>query len=265
MKEQNIQNLEQELSDLGALAGCLCIWKQGPRLLSEQKLKMKRLHDCAFCWRYKDVHGAAGCLRHDTETLSGILRKAPRPCLVRCPAGAEEYLVPVLSNGRFLGAVLTGPFRGISGAPELPVWRTQLAQPLERAVERQIAPICRELYTFRSSFADEDSRIALTVDYLEAHFAEPVTLEDAAAQVYLSASRLSHLFSQVCKQDFSTYLNRIRIRHAEILLRDTLLPIDEIALNCGYKDRSHFTTIFRKYNGLPPARFRKSFRTPPVN
>ena len=79
----------------------------------------------------------------------------------------------------------------------------------------------------------------------------------AAERVYLSESRLSHLFKEKCGEDFSTYLAKVRVKEAESLLRDTLLSTEEIVLRCGFNNRSHFSCIFKKYNGMAPGQFRR--------
>ena len=259
MQEHNWQLFSEELRDIGALVGTCCIWKLGPGLLTELRLRAQRMHTCAFCFQVKQRHGEKVCVRHDTETLARHVReKEPHPRLVRCPAGAEEYLIPVGLSGRVLGAVLAGPFRGITGVPSLPVWRKELGPALERAVEKRIVPICRTLYLKRPFVADGDERIAAVLDFMESRFSENITLEQAAVQVFLSPSRLSHLFREKCGQDFSGWLTKLRVREAEALLRDTVLPIEEVALRSGFGDRSHFSVIFKKYNGNPPARFRRT-------
>jgi AraC-like DNA-binding protein len=261
MPEHILQLLSEELSDLAVLTDTGCLWKYGPNLLTELRLGPLRMHNSAFCFRTKEKHGLLVCKKHDTETLAKYIRSSdPRPRLFRCPAGADEFLIPVINAGRILGAVLCGPFRGETDRRELPVWRNELAQALERCVAKRIAPLCRELYLAQAIDDGGDPRIAAVIDHISAHFAENITLQQAAAKVFLSPSRLSHLFKEKCGEDFSTYLTRIRIREAEALLRDTACSIEEAALRSGFNDRSHFTLIFKKYNGLPPARYRRQAR-----
>lgn len=258
MVEHNWQLLTEELNNIGILTGTCCIWKNGAGLFTELRLKKQRLHHCQFCIDIKRKYGESVCVRHDTETLASHLKKEnPSPELFRCPAGADEYLIPVSSSQRILGAVLVGPFRGITGNPDLPQWRSELGPALVRTVQKNIAPLCRELYLSHPLQAVSDRRITQTLDYLDTHFFQNITLKTAAKRVYLSESRLSHLFREKCGDDFSTYLAKVRVREAESLLRDTLLSIDEIALRCGLNNRSHFSCIFKKYNGLAPGQYRK--------
>jgi AraC family transcriptional regulator len=71
---------------------------------------------------------------------------------------------------------------------------------------------------------------------------------------------------QVCRQfhrrfscTIGDYARRIRVARAQSLLRDSQLPVAQIALTCGFSDQSQFTTTFRRLTGLPPHRYRKQF------
>ena len=258
MSEQNWQLFAENLKDIAVLVGTCCLWKSGPGLFTELRLKEQRLHNCTFCISTKRKYGESICTRHDTETLANSLKEPePAPRLHRCPAGAEEFLIPVMNPPRILGAVLVGPFRGITGNSNLPVWRAELAPVLERIVKKNIVPLCREIYLFSPRHTVDDPRIAEVLDYLDIHFSKNITLKMAAERVYLSESRLSHLFKEKCGEDFSTYLAKVRVSEAESLLRDTLLSTEEIVLRCGFTNRSHFSCIFKKYNGMAPGQFRR--------
>ena len=91
MTEHNWQLLTEELQLVSVLIGTCCVWKNGPGLFTELRLKNQRLHNCSFCMKIKQKYGESVCVRHDTETLAAYLRsEKPVPGLFRCPAGAEE-------------------------------------------------------------------------------------------------------------------------------------------------------------------------------
>jgi len=52
---------------------------------------------------------------------------------------------------------------------------------------------------------------------------------------------------------FTTYLNELRLRKAEELLRYTSLKTSEIASRIGYANANYFYTIFKKYKGYYPS------------
>ncbi len=55
------------------------------------------------------------------------------------------------------------------------------------------------------------------------------------------------------------YLQNLRMEEAKRLLKTGNLPIYQIGLDCGFKSRTYFSSLFRKKTGLTPARFRHKF------
>ena len=84
-----------------------------------------------------------------------------------------------------------------------------------------------------------------------------VTLEEAAAVLGLSPSALSHRLRRKFNMNFSQYMGRLRIDKAKELLRRTQLSAREIARRVGVADQSHFSKLFRKFEGLAPSEYRK--------
>ena len=115
-----------------------------------------------------------------------------------------------------------------------------------------------QLYTEALPFASErNSRaVRLATEYVQAHFAEPISLGGAAEQLGLSPNYLSMLFKRVTGQSFRDYLNTLRVEEAKRLLESTDYPIVDIAVACGFGDQSYFTRVFRKYTGLSPKQYR---------
>ena len=94
--------------------------------------------------------------------------------------------------------------------------------------------------------------------YLHEHFAEKLSLQDIALQVYLSRSYVSTLFKEETGCRLSEYLNAVRIDHACTLLRDTRMPLAEVAQACGFEDQSYFNRVFKKALCCSPIQSRKS-------
>jgi AraC family transcriptional regulator len=87
--------------------------------------------------------------------------------------------------------------------------------------------------------------------------AEPLSIRAVAEDVGVHPAHLARSFSRFFRRSPGEHLRRSRVARAEALLFETDLPLAEIALSCGFADQSHFTNVFRRYKGLPPAAFRR--------
>ncbi len=124
------------------------------------------------------------------------------------------------------------------------------------ALERLILA-CFQLQPVSNHHA-HDPRINAVCDYLNDHIDEELKVEKLASMVFLSPSRLAHLFKKIWALPFMRREQQ-RINRARLLIQSTLLPIFKIAQSVGYSDPVYFTKIFRKHNGIPPAEYKKRY------
>lgn len=83
-----------------------------------------------------------------------------------------------------------------------------------------------------------------------------LNLEQAAKASNLSVSHFSRLFKKATGMTFNEYLSFYRINKAEEML-STILPISEIAFECGFNSLSTFIRVFKKYKKNTPSSYRK--------
>ena len=101
----------------------------------------------------------------------------------------------------------------------------------------------------------------LTVqNYIENHFAEPVSISDLAEQVYLTPCYLTHCFRTATGYSPKQYLVLHRISRAKELLTETDLPVAEAAYRSGFSDVNNFIRTFKRDTGLTPLRYREEHR-----
>ena len=116
-----------------------------------------------------------------------------------------------------------------------------------------------------SSFAHaprdkESRRILKAKEYINAHYAETLTLETMADLVGMSPSSFSRFFRHHTNRTFSTYLIDIRLGHAARALVDTSQNISEICYACGFNNLSNFNRIFKAKRGVSPRDFRQIYK-----
>ncbi|HQS47627.1 AraC family transcriptional regulator [Xanthobacter sp. VTT E-85241] len=92
--------------------------------------------------------------------------------------------------------------------------------------------------------------------YIEAHLDGAVTLADMALAAGLSRMHFASQFRIATGMPPREYLLRCRIERAQRMLLETGEPVVEIALAVGFQTQAHFTTVFRRFVGDTPCRWR---------
>ncbi|MCS0583203.1 AraC family transcriptional regulator [Massilia pinisoli] len=100
--------------------------------------------------------------------------------------------------------------------------------------------------------AEKVERVA---DYIDAHFAQPLPLQDLCDAAQLSGSYLIRAFKKrygVAPHEYQT--NR-RIQYAKARLRDGA-SLAEVALDVGFADQAHFQRVFKRMTAATPGQYR---------
>ncbi len=110
---------------------------------------------------------------------------------------------------------------------------------------------------YQTRHAKNYQRLEKTLSFMEAHCHEMMTVERIAKEVYLSPSRLSHIFKDELGMTLRECVSKMRVDKAKMLLREKELPISQVALEVGYPDQSYFTKVFKKVEKCTPKTFRE--------
>ena len=103
-------------------------------------------------------------------------------------------------------------------------------------------------------------RMRRVIDYMHEHLDAELSLADLAKLCQLSQSHFSRAFRDATGMPAHRYLLRLRLDHAKELLERTDTPVIDIALECGFAQPSHFSTMFRTHIGVCPRAWRTSRR-----
>jgi AraC family transcriptional regulator of arabinose operon len=103
-----------------------------------------------------------------------------------------------------------------------------------------------------------DARIAFAILRMEQHLDGPLTLQDLAASVQLSASRFAHLFREETGLPPKRFCHKLRMERARLLLEDSSLSVRQVMYQVGFRDPSHFSRDFRRFHGAAPSELRRT-------
>lgn len=99
-------------------------------------------------------------------------------------------------------------------------------------------------------------KVQQVAHYISQHYAQPITLRDAAAMATMEPTYFSRQFKALTGFGFHHYLTHTRLRAAEQLLANTSLTMGQVAEQCGFSDANHFGNVFRQWKDCSPTQYR---------
>lgn len=205
----------------------------------------------------------AGCAANGDELYQMVLSQRPEIVItdIRMPGRSGlEIIAKTLEAGlptRFIIISSHTSFAYARKAIQLgaedflpkPVSRTELVKTLNFVLEKLKVPEPQE-ESYRKL-------IQTAKGYIDLNFEKHLTLENVAAQIYVSSSYLSTLFKKETGVNFSEYLTKVRMENAKRLLDDVQYTIAQVSEMVGYRDVKHFSSVFQKYYQVSPAQYRR--------
>lgn len=102
--------------------------------------------------------------------------------------------------------------------------------------------------------------VGMALSFIYRNRASNFTVNDVANAVGISRRNLEVKFRKAMGRTILAEIQRIRLDHAKRMLRETDLPIPQIAESSGYNSVSYMTQVFRKESGVTPAKYRSRYR-----
>ena len=203
-------------------------------------------------------HGAMSEEAGATELICGafVMRAAPLNPLL----GALPSAMKVMTDGG-------GASSALAGAAAMLAAECGRRSRNGFTAQRLLEVLCAEaIRAFQNNCNDEtgwfrglsDPKVS---DAIRCVHAEPDTdwsVEALASRVALSPSRFAARFRETMGESVMGYVSRWRANVACRLLRETDLPIDEVAARVGYESVPAFSRAFKTLVGRPPAQWRRA-------
>lgn len=167
-----------------------------------------------------------------------------------CPFGLSEWRWPIYGEGRLLGNLLIGLWEGKDE-------KLSEAKPLMKLLEAWI-PLLVKARLGEEEDRVDDAIIVKAIAYMDENLRADLRLEAVAKAVSRSSSRLRHLFVEKTGKTYSDWLrSRLMKESARRLILNPKSRSLDVALELGWKDERYFNTVFRRYHGDPPGRWRR--------
>ena len=83
---------------------------------------------------------------------------------------------------------------------------------------------------------------------------------DVAARLELSQEYLTRIFRKCAGVTPGKYLNRLRVEHAKLLLRQEGRTVAFVSDACGFSSGNYFARVFRQFTGMSPGEYVRANR-----
>lgn len=97
-------------------------------------------------------------------------------------------------------------------------------------------------------------------DYLNRRLVYPFQREDLSRALHLSEGHIARAFKQEMGMTISEYLTEQRISLACLTIRQTNLPLTQVAEQCGFRDYPYFYKSFKHRTGMSPTEYQQQMR-----
>lgn len=99
-------------------------------------------------------------------------------------------------------------------------------------------------------------KLTTVLMHIDASLGESLKVRDLAERVGLSQFHFARMFRRSVGRPPHGYLTDLRMERAKRLLRETDLPLAEVATRVGYQTQAHFTGVFHREVGTTPRNYR---------
>jgi|SRR5476651_1437426 len=98
------------------------------------------------------------------------------------------------------------------------------------------------------------------LDFFEKNYFKQWSVTRYAQELELSVHKLNVFFVQIYGMPVKKWLIEKRLKRGSELLLTSTLRVADIALECGFCNHAHFSTLFRRYFHVSPSLFREQVR-----
>ena len=131
-------------------------------------------------------------------------------------------------------------------------------EELRILAEEDVSSLGRIQSSGSGSPMDEKARLLSEVySYIRENITRDITPQEIAEHVHFSSEYFSKKFRKETGTGIKEYILEEKFNYAKNCLKNTDMPVSDIATSIGYSNLSHFTYMFRKRTGLSPTEYRR--------
>lgn len=229
----------------------------------------------------------AVCKGQDYKLCERDILIIPSGVLHNLKAQSGRRLILLIDNGAFIGnpsltgllSVLNEPvlinssyskeFLEYAGSvmKDIYVLYSNYTEVSEVYIYIKVLTLLAKLKEYQLSLINYDdsdrysSTFGVVLRYIDQNYMHDITLEDLASIAGYSPYHFSRLFKKYSNTTFVNFLNRRRVKAAEMMLLEGGYSITDVAMQSGFSSLTTFNRVFKMINGYTPTEYKKLYRT----
>lgn len=97
--------------------------------------------------------------------------------------------------------------------------------------------------------------------YITQNYPNDISLVEIAEHCCMSPFHFSRVFKAITSYSPHQFLLQVRLKSSEVLLRDTSLPVTDVAFASGFNSIEHFSAAFRNRFTFAPIKYRDHYQS----
>lgn len=191
-----------------------------------------------------------------------------------CHAGLLECVSPILYDGKIIGYIAIGQIKTSNKfdfsylGNNLPLsFYTKLQKRFNELPTVELDKInsaikildaCTGYEYLKTLVSASENKIDILLDeYINQHLTDDLSVATLCSRFHLSHSEIYSIFKEYFSTTPAEYVKMRRLKTACNLLKQTTLPVNKIAKQCGIPDYNYFSKIFKSVYKISPREFRK--------
>jgi LacI family transcriptional regulator len=195
-------------------------------------------------------------------------RQVLEACRLVNAAVPDQVAVVGVDNDELLCELADPPLSSV--APDAHRTGYLAAQILDRLMSGKnaahqknlIEPLSLVVRESSDVLAIEDHDISQAIRFIRLHACEGINVSDVLREVPMSRRIMEARFKKLIGRTPHDEIDRVRLNRVKELLRETDLPMTEVASRAGYEHVEYLSVVFKKKLGLPPGQYRKKHPRP---
>ncbi|MRI33482.1 AraC family transcriptional regulator [Endozoicomonas sp. OPT23] len=128
---------------------------------------------------------------------------------------------------------------------------TELAQTVAEQLQLSVSSRFQRSHE-KQIIQRKQPQIEEAIELMEANIEEPLGADELASLVGISRRQLERLFRKHLDTVPSKHYLKLRLEQARKLLQETVTPVVEVGIACGFSNASHFSTAYKNHFGKTP-------------